>query len=520
MGEGLLNFYRTKLKKEYKIAFVSTFVIAMLIHIYKFTNTLLNHDSLYNYYSDQNMLGSGRWALSAACGISSYYDLPWINGLLSCVFIALTVVVIVALFKLENPVLIGLVGALIVSAPGITQTFFYIFTADGYMIAMLLAALAVYFSRIEEKRKGMWLLSGVCVCVSCGIYQAYVSFALILAICYFIDVLLCDTYDKKECFKWILRQAIIYILSLAAYYAIWKICMHFSGTAANDYLGISQVGKISMGLLVHGLKESVVNVIIYFLQCNVFDHGLTFYGVLSILELTVLAVGLVIACVKSGIFKRKWAFILLVLCLVAIIPFACIWNFTSSELSYRSMMLQSLSLLFVLTALLYEKWARTTAKNAVCLFLVMIVFSYAVMTNISYYYLNMNNERTYADGVEMMVEIHNMQDEYEFDKIAVVGRAENAVYEDIDPETNKLQPVGRVNSFLGLSKNTLMYDSDHVILYLEATFGLDLEVVDREERNRLLDTDEVRNMNSWPSDGSLKVIDGTLVLKLSDTKER
>ena len=96
MGEGLLLFYRTKLKKEYKFAFFSTFLIAMLIHLYKFANTLPNHDSVYNYYSDQNILGSGRWALSMACGISSYYDLPWVIGLISCVFIALTVVMIVA----------------------------------------------------------------------------------------------------------------------------------------------------------------------------------------------------------------------------------------------------------------------------------------------------------------------------------------------------------------------------------------------------------------------------------------
>ena len=86
MGEGILTHYRTKLAKEYKGAFWMTFIAALLIHFYKFTNTLPNHDSLYNYYSEQNSLGLGRWALSLACSMSSYYDLPWVNGLLSCVF--------------------------------------------------------------------------------------------------------------------------------------------------------------------------------------------------------------------------------------------------------------------------------------------------------------------------------------------------------------------------------------------------------------------------------------------------
>ena len=40
------------LDKNVKMAFLSTTIIGLLIHIYKFTNTLPNHDSVYNYYSD------------------------------------------------------------------------------------------------------------------------------------------------------------------------------------------------------------------------------------------------------------------------------------------------------------------------------------------------------------------------------------------------------------------------------------------------------------------------------------
>lgn len=34
------------------------------------------------------------------------FDLPWVIGCISCIYIALTVVVIVELFKIKNPVLI------------------------------------------------------------------------------------------------------------------------------------------------------------------------------------------------------------------------------------------------------------------------------------------------------------------------------------------------------------------------------------------------------------------------------
>ena len=71
MGIIVLDWYKN-VKKEWKVAFFSTFIVGLLAHAYKFTNALLNFDSLYAFYADQNVLGSGRWFLSIACGISSY----------------------------------------------------------------------------------------------------------------------------------------------------------------------------------------------------------------------------------------------------------------------------------------------------------------------------------------------------------------------------------------------------------------------------------------------------------------
>lgn len=520
MGEEILKFYKTKLKREYKVAFISTFVISLLIHLYKFTNTLPNHDSVYNYYSDQNILGSGRWALSLACGISSYYDLPWIIGLLSCIFISLTMVVIVALFKMKNPVLIALSGALIAASPATTETLFFLFTADGYMMAMFLAALGVYFSRIEENRLSRLIFSGVCICISCGIYQAYVSFALILALCYFIDILLQNNHKKEDCFKWVFHQVIIYIISLAVYYVIWKLCMYFSNTVANNYQGISEVGKISVGLLVNGLVSSIKSSILYFVQFNVLKHGFTLYSVLNILFIVTMVVGLIISCMNSGIFYRKWALGLFILCLVAIIPFACIWNFTSDSILYRPMMLQSLTLLFIMTALLYERWSISAVKNIVCIFLIVITLNNSIMANISYFYMNLCYERTYAEGLEMMMKIHDFQDKYKFDKIAVVGnRAYNVFLENIDLQKGKIQGSTKILILSSNLEKSLLFDSEHTIRFLQATFGLELKSLNLEQRKDLFNTDEVKSMSCWPAGDSITVIDNTLVIKLSDKIE-
>lgn len=163
MGNSLRDFYRERVKPAWKVAFFSVFLVGILTHIYKFTNYLPDRDSLLNIYHDQNILASGRWALSMACGISSYFDLPMVNGLLSLIYMGLTMVLVVELLELTNPVLIALCGALLATFPGTTETFLYEYTADGYFLAMLLATVGVYATRMSVKNRGcMSLVDAAC----------------------------------------------------------------------------------------------------------------------------------------------------------------------------------------------------------------------------------------------------------------------------------------------------------------------------------------------------------------------
>ena len=60
-----------------------------------------NHDGLSSMYFDQNMITSGRWFLSVACGFSSYFTIPWIIGLIGLLWLALTAVALTELWNLQ-----------------------------------------------------------------------------------------------------------------------------------------------------------------------------------------------------------------------------------------------------------------------------------------------------------------------------------------------------------------------------------------------------------------------------------
>ena len=61
-----LQYSRNKIKNTWKIAFVSAFVIGLLIHLPVMLSDIPNHDGLSSMYFDQNMITSGRWLFCPA----------------------------------------------------------------------------------------------------------------------------------------------------------------------------------------------------------------------------------------------------------------------------------------------------------------------------------------------------------------------------------------------------------------------------------------------------------------------
>ena len=102
MPEEILGQLKKKIQPQWKICFLSGLMAGFVAHFYKLTNWLPNWDSLVFRYDKQNMLAMGRWFLSVAAAPSSYYDLPWLAGLMTIVFYALGAVCICRMFEVRK----------------------------------------------------------------------------------------------------------------------------------------------------------------------------------------------------------------------------------------------------------------------------------------------------------------------------------------------------------------------------------------------------------------------------------
>ena len=141
------------------------------------------------------------------------------------------------------------------------------------------------------------------------------------------------------------------------------------------------------------------------------------------------------------------------------------------------------------------------------------------MANISYFYMNLCYERTYADGLEMILEIHDMQNTQAVEKIAVIGnRLAEVQLEIVDAVSGGVSPAGKIHVLSSLIETNLLIDHEHTVPFLNATYGLELTSATKTEQESLAQTENVANMPCWPAEGSLCVIDGTLVIKLADSE--
>ena len=192
MPEKVLKKLNENILPQWKVCFFASLIVGLFAHLYKIANWLPNWDSLVFRYDSQNMVALGRWFLPVVCSFSSFYDLPFLNGIIAIMFHALSAVCICKIFNVQKKITAFLIGAVVVSFPTVTSIMMYNYVADGYSIAFFLSILAVLYM-IKEKPK--YIISSVFIALATGIYQAYITVTIMLILFKLIDEII---YEKAS----------------------------------------------------------------------------------------------------------------------------------------------------------------------------------------------------------------------------------------------------------------------------------------------------------------------------------
>ncbi len=505
-----------KIKPQWWVAFLACIVIGLLTYMYFMTSNFLTYDSMWNIYSDQDMITSGRQFLTYACGISSFYDLPWVNGVLAILFLAIASVIVVEGMGIESRIGAALAAGLLVTFPTISSTFCYSFTVDGYMLAVLLAALAFL---LTDRKKWGFLPGIVCLGVSIGIYQAYFSFTIILCVLR----LLTDLFEKdaiKEIWNKIWRYMVMGVGGYAFYYITLKIMLAIKGTAISGYQGTDKIESFSIADLPQGIEQAFESFKEFALYANVLTTT-------NLMKFAFVAVVMVSALIYLVCFVEKKRYksairIIMAVVLVAIIPVgATMVNVLSPNTYFHLLMRLPWVLFFIYAVVLAEKtyvgakegkkYFNAMKKVLSCVSLIcsaVLIWQFGVMANVVAFNMNERYEKTYAICVRMVDRMEQTEGYTTGTKVALLGGVLDAQsYPDTDITREDL--IG----YFGADGTMSISDTEKFATFAKHYLNVTIETIPLSEELELVGTEEFADMPKFPAEGSVQFIDGVLVIK-------
>ncbi len=525
----LIQHIARNTKREYKTAFWAAFIIGLLTHMPALLLDVPNHDGLGSMYFDQNMITSGRWFLTVACGLSSYFTIPWVIGLLGLLYLALAAVALTALLELKDGVSIVLVSGLLVSFPALASTFAYVFTLDGYMLALLLAVLSVLCTK--RRKNGFWA-GAVCLAFSMGIYQAYLPFAVLLCI-YEVLLLFMEGGSVRDKLPAALRYLYMGVAGVGLYYVLLRLLLLLQGKELASYQGIDGMAG---GFRLSSIAQMYRDFLSFSLKGNVIFNNL--YSALACGVLAALAIYAALRlCLQRKWWKNPFFFVIIALSGAALPLATNLILLISPEATYHLLMRYQWVLYLILMTAFVSRYGGAgdgcgriedgsradgcgkaeggsgtgVACNIVswglALSVSVLVFNYAVTDNIGYSNLQRRYEKTYAYCERLLDRIEQTEGYYQGIPIAMVGVVGYEPY----PVTDITLPV--TSNMIGLNGDTLLYTGENYEIFMRNYLGATLNIMSPEEMGDIYFSQEYIEMESFPAKSSVKVVDGIMYVK-------
>ncbi len=512
--EALIKELWSRVPGEIRLTFFASALLGLAVHCYMFVNKLPNHDDILYLFSMDYGTASGRWLLPALSPLDGPFSTPWLIGLLSVLFLAGTVCFTVSLFRIRRPLACVATAAVMVSFPSVTGTFAYMFTAGPYFFSLMLAALGAYLA----VRSRWGTLSGaVVIALSMGIYQSYFEVSAVLM----VGTLLLETLDGDRSFRELFRRGLRLLGTLAAAMALYLLAVHITTRRVPlvDYMGLSSMGRLSLEELPQLIAQSYRKYASVFFQNQyLFHFGFLPYAFL-LTALCCAALGL-LAVRKRRLGPARAA---LALGLAVLYPLAGnLIYLMAPKGEVHILMVYGLVFILVAPIALAEyadlgleadspRAVPTAARWIVLVTMILTAFSYAVTANSAYLKMDLSLRQCTAYSIRLLDKIESCEGYRQGMPVVLLGSKTREAALSPTPELDGV----RINGVFDFARLRTSYTYG---LFLQYYLGFTGEVcLEGSERAlAMAELDPVRAMPLYPEAGSVRVVEGAVVVKLNE----
>ena len=514
---------KTYILKEYAYCIIAVLIWGIVAHGYIIINAVFSHDSLNEFdaehFGNSWKIQLGRVFVPAYRFIArDMVTMPWIIGILSLVFIGITLILIVKIFNIKSYMQIAIIsGVLTVNITVISQAATYINDMDCNMLALLMATLAVY---LWKKYKNGYLLGMIPVAVSLGLYQSYISVTIMLIlICCILYLLECCEF--MQVLKCGIRSLVMVAGGGALYFISMKTILLITGLSLvkGEYNSLdSPFGDFSVSFL-----SLVKNEYIYTLQelitvPSAYPHRLTVLAHVVIICGAGILIIYRLFSKQIGVKER-----ILALFLVAMMPIGMNVSYIisggmSHDLMHYAIWLVYLFIVLIAGTIEYNgkynirRMVKRIPNTFLMLIVVVIVWGNVQLANEVYLKKSIEKEENIAYFNRVIYSLENYE-EYDKDRhVAFIGTPTEEI-KRIPGFESAYQLTGSDNPYMLGGTNT-----DRCRAFFSYVLPYNINLLDEESRVILMKSDEVKDMPNYPADGSISTVDGIIVVKLGDVE--
>lgn len=509
INEKMQDIYKSITNDGKLKAVILTFILGMLVHMFGLVNILHNHDDIGGFVSGNGAgVTSGRW------GLTIFGNFIWKNwginnnsyllGVLFIFLLSIATWFIVDMFNIKNCKLGVVIGISLIVFPSSVSILFYRFAAGYYGFAILLAVMAVWFLNKYKLTGG--IIAIICIAVSLGIYQAFLPLTISLMVITLIYKILKDDYNFLKTFKAGIYYCIVLIGGLVLYYFILKMSLRFYNAQLTDYQGINQMGSMSFTTII----DSIVKAYGFFILMPFYDYCMLAPNNFLKITYQLLIAGSLIVFVYAAVRKKNPGKIIMLALLIICLPLAIdfIQVMCPNGFVY-TLMVYSFVALFIFSIVLYDcvdtkSKIISIVKKSVLVVVVAMLLNYTYVANVNYQTMYFTARQTENYLGSMLTQVRMTEGYKTYMPWAFIGDSIN------DP------------SFRNYAFNKLMYGGNNPEyineytrhMWLRAYNGFDIPYADSGIRNILAQDERVKAMPCYPDNGSIKVIDDVVVIKL------
>lgn len=496
-------------------AVLAAFVFGLLTHLFGLVNILHNNDDIWQQPMGYGTgLSSGRWLLTIfgdfIANLGFGYNLSVVNGVLFLAMIAASAGLVVAMFRIKNRISASLIGMLFAVFPSVTSVLFFKYTTIHYGIAILFSVLAVW---VLEKHKLGLVFSGLLTACAMGIYQAYVPVTITLMVLLLIRQALDGESDAWQIIRRGLYFCAALILGVILYFIFLKLSLAAYGEALSDYQGVNNMGKLSLGSLPGLLKRTLGDVV----KLPLYDYcALANIPLLRYLYILLAGVAAVLIGYILLVKVKKVSLMVITGLLCCVLPFAV--NFVvimCPDTLIYTLMVYPFVLLPCMPLILLEclppmenlLMVKTIFSKAVGLLTAVMVFCYAYYANVNYtamYFGNRQVENYWNSIVTQVRMTEGFDAEKEW---AILGNID-------DPQLHSAWVDGVIYGGNRFTDDLLNQYSR--LAWVSNYLGIQIPAAGEERMAELQAMEAVREMPCWPTQGSIKVVEDTIVIKFQD----